>query len=669
MTVAPVTEHRSFCRICAAACGIVVTIDGATVTKVRGDKDHPVSRGYTCEKGRALPQWHHSPNRLDHPRVRGIEVTWDEVLSDLTMSMSEVIDSSGPDAIGLYLATGLAYDSAGQVATALWMGAMGSSSFYTAVTVDNAPVLVTAELVAGHPMLNPVWEPSVSKLLLLVGTNPIVSHGYGTTLADPVRRFREHQERGGKIWTIDPRRTESAALSDEYLATRPGSDVILLAALVRELLDDDPCQAALARSCRSEDLLRLSEAVQPFTLDAAAIATGCDRGSIDRLVADLRSAQGGLAIFCGTGITMSLDGVLAEWLRWVLLIMTDSLDVIGGMRFNRGVVNQLAPMTTRVARNDGPLSRPDLPRVVGQMPVAAMVDEIEAGRLRVLVVTGGNPLSAFPDPDRFRHAVSLLDALVVVDVVDSELAELATHVLPATGQLERADLTLAEQVSFRAGMQFTPAVLSPVADRRPVWWMLANLAEQCGRPMFGGAPLDLLSDDVILSGLLDHGPLDAGEVLAAGPHGLATAPDYGWVRPLMTPDGCWSVAPESFVSRLEQHRGPELGLVLVPRRESAWSNSVCFAGEGDESVIVMHPSDASALQIASGDWVAVSSDHGSMVATVTVDDMIRIGVLSVTHGHPGALTGTLTSDRDGVDPLTAMPRASGLPVRVSKLGK
>lgn len=668
MTGAPVTEHRSFCRICAAACGIVVTIDGATVTKVRGDKDHPVSRGYTCEKGRALPEWHHSPKRLNHPRVRGNEASWEDLFADLSATMSEVIESSGPDAIGLYLATGLAYDSAGQVATALWMGAMGSSSFYTAVTVDNAPVLVAAESIAGHPMLNPVWEPEESKLLLLVGTNPIVSHGYGTTLADPVRRFREHQSRGGKIWTIDPRRTESAALSDEHLATRPGSDVILLAALVRELFNNVHCQSALAQTCRSEDISRLFEAVQPFTLDTAVVATGCDRSLIDHLVADLQAAQGGLALFCGTGITMSTDGVLAEWLRWVLLIMTDSLDVVGGMRFNRGVVNRLAPQKNRGTTLVGPLSRPELSRVVGQMPVAAMVDEIESGRLRVLFVTGGNPLSAFPDPDRFRRAVSLLDALVVLDVVDSELTDIATHVLPATGQLERADLTLAEQVSYRAGMQFTPAVVPPESDRRPVWWMLGELAERCGHPMFGGAPLDLLSDDSILSGLLEHGPLDAGEVLTAGPHGVATTRDYGWVRPLMTPDGCWSVAPEPFVSRLAQHRGPEPGLVLVPRRESAWSNSVCFAGAGDEPVIVMHPNDASARQIAAGDWVAVSSDHGSMVAVVGLDDTIRPGVLSVTHGHPGAMTGTLTSNREGVDPLTAMPQASGLPVRVSKLG-
>ena len=638
------------------------------VLRVRGDRDHPISSGYTCEKGRALPQWHHSPMRLDRPSMRGRVVSWEELITDLSTLLTGVIDSTGPDGIGVYLATGLAYDSVGQVATALWLAAMGSSSFYTAVTVDNAPVLVAAEQVAGHPMLNPVWDPSVSQLVLLVGTNPIVSHGYGTTLADPVRRFREHQSRGGRIWTIDPRRTESAALSDEHLATRPGSDVILLAALVRALLDDERCRAALDESCRADEVERLIDAVEPFTIEHAVVATGCDRNSIERLIVDLRSAHGHLAVFCGTGITMSVDGVVAEWLRWVLLIMTDSLDVVGGMRFNRGVVNRLSGPTAAGPSLPGPASRPDLARVVGQLPVAGLVDEIEAGRLRVLVVTGGNPLSAFPDPERFRNAIALLDAFVVIDVMDSELTQLASHVLPASGQLERADLTLAEQVAFRSGMQFTSAVVPAVGDRRPVWWMLARLAESCGRPIFEGAPVEFLSDETIIRGLLGHGPLDADAVIDAGPHGVTSAPEYGWVRPLMTLDGCWSVAPEPFVSRLAQHRGPELGLVLIPRRESAWSNSVLFAGDGGDPVVRMHPDDAATRQIQDGDWVAVSSEHGSLVATVGHDPSVRPGSLSVTHGHPGAFTGTLTSSSEGVDPLTAMPRTSGLPVTIAKLG-
>ena len=135
----------------------------------------------------------------------------------------------GPDSVGLYLATGFAYDAAGQMAAPTWLAKLGSRSFYTAVTVDNAPVLVAAQLVTGHAMLNPVWDPASAGVLVLVGTNPVVSHGYGTTLPDPIGYLREYRERGGRVWVIDPRRTETAAHADEHLAVRPGRDVALLA--------------------------------------------------------------------------------------------------------------------------------------------------------------------------------------------------------------------------------------------------------------------------------------------------------------------------------------------------------------------------------------------------------------------------------------------------------
>src|SRR5215831_3418517 len=113
-------EQPSYCRICAAACGITVTVDGERVVRVRGDAEHPVSRGYTCSKGRSLADWHHDPSRLDRPRVRGREVAWDDALDDVAAVLRDTIDTTGPDAVALYLATGMAYDSAGQVATGMF---------------------------------------------------------------------------------------------------------------------------------------------------------------------------------------------------------------------------------------------------------------------------------------------------------------------------------------------------------------------------------------------------------------------------------------------------------------------------------------------------------------------------------------------------------------------
>ncbi len=431
------------------------------------------------------------------------------------------------------------------------MATLGSGAFYTAATVDNAPVLVAAELVAGNPMLNPVWEPGSAGLLLLVGSNPVVAHGYGTTLPDPVRHLRDHRAAGGRIWVLDPRRTESAALADRHLAVRPDADVEILAALAAGLLERGADEAELARWCDAADVDALRVALAPFTLARAAAVADVPEADMAELLEELRRCEGRLAAFCGTGTTMARDGVLVDWLRWVLLILTGSLDRPGGMRFNRGVVNRpRPPQADPPSAAPGPRTRPDLRRVAGQVPAVALADEIEGGEVRALIVTGGNPLTAFPEPARLRRALGSLDVLAVVDVADNELVEMATHVLPATGQLERADLSLAEHVALRSGIQYTAPVVPPVAERRPTWWIMASLGRRCGVDLLGGAAPDDLTDEVFLGGLLGHGPLDAATVLAAGAHGCDVDVEYGWVHDTLLPGGRWGIAPAVLLDRL-----------------------------------------------------------------------------------------------------------------------
>ena len=658
-------DRRSYCRICAAACGIVVTVDGERVVKVRGDAEHPVSHGYTCSKGRGLPEWHHGAGRLDHPRMGGLDTAWAPLLDDLAARLHTIVERDGPDAVAMYLATGLAYDAAGQVAASTWMSAKQSSSFYSAATVDNAPVLVAAELVAGNAMLNPVWDPTAPGVLLLVGTNPVVSHGYGTALPDPVRHLREYRGRGGRVWVLDPRRTETAALADEHLAVRPGSDVAVLAALATALLADG---IAPDEPCRADDVHALRTALARFSLSDAAAAAGVDPDDLARLARDLLGARGHLAVMCGTGTTMATDGILVEWLRWVLLILSGSLDRPGGMSFHRGSINRLRPpRSPRRPARPGPASRPELPRMAGQPPAVALTDEIEAGNVRALIVTGGNPLAAFPEPDRLRAALAGLDVLAVVDVATSELSELATHGLPSTGQLERADLSIAELTALRSGLQATAAVVPPCADRRPVWWMFGELGRRTGVDLLGGAAPDDLTDELYLAGILSRSRLDAAAVIAAGPHGVGVPVEHGWVRATMLPDGHWQLAPPALLERLAAHvvTRDAATLVLVPRREMAWSNSVRCAGTGAEAVVRLHPDDGREHGIDDGGVARVTSAHGEVHAPVVWDDHVRPGVVSMTHGRSDASPGRLTSTRIGVDPLTTMPHASGVPVTIT----
>ena len=660
-------DELSYCRICAAACGIVVTVEGDRVVRVRGDDDHPVSRGYTCSKGRGLPAWHHAPLRLDRPRLRGREVPWSELLAELAQRLEVIIGAKGPDAVALYLATGLAYDSAGQIAASQWLPSIGSRSFFTAVTVDNAPALVTAELVSGEPMLNPVWDPTRPGLAIFVGTNPVVSHGYGTALPDPIRHLRDYRAGGGRVWVLDPRRTETAAQADAYLPVRPGADVTVLAATANALLQRGADALGLREHCDAAEVASLRAALAGFTIERAAAAADVDPALLEQLVADVREHRGRIAMHCGTGVTMARDGILAEWLRWVILIASGSLDRRGGMHFHRGLVHRLRRRRLAPAAAPGAASRPELPRVVGQLPAVALVDEIEAGNIRALFVTGGNPLTAFPQPDRLEAALRQLDVLAVVDVADNALAAIATHVLPATGQLERADITLAELTALRSGLQATPPIVEPYADRRPVWWMFAKLERAMGRSKPGAVDPDDLSDDDYLRGVLAHSRVNADDVFAAGPRGIDTPVEYGWVHADLLPDGRWSIAPAVLLRRLAAYTDPApTPFVLAPRREMAWSNSVAYGPVTDAPVARVHPASIPAGEATGGEVVRFATDHGTVTAGIGSDPTLRPGVVSMTHGHGDANPGGLTSGHAAVDPLTAMPRVAGLEVRITR---
>ena len=670
-------EVRSYCRICAAACGIIVTVDGEQVKRVRGDPGHPVSRGYTCPKGRALPDWHHSADRLDHPRLRGAAATWEEVLDDLADTVLAATAHHGPDAVGAYLATGLAYDINGWLTAERLLRRLGTRERYTPVTVDNAPVLRAAELVTGTAELNTVWDSERSKLLLLFGTNPVVSHGYGTTLADPVTRLRDFRAQGGQVFVLDPRRTETAALADDHLALRPGTDHLVLALLVRELLADGADTAELAAHCDPADVARLAAAVEALDIERVATATGVTEDQLRSLLDAVRAA-GRVAAMCGTGVTMSRDGVVAEWLRWVLLIVTGSADAEGGMRFNQGWLFPLdeRPWPQRDANGDaaarpepGPASRPELRRWLGQYPCVALADEIERGPLRVLVVAGGNPLTALPDPARTREALARLDALVVLDVVRSELTEIATHVLPVTGQLERADVSMLENVSYANGTQYTPSVVRPGADRRPAWWVLGQLAIRLDMDVVGGLHPDSCDDDTLLRGIAagSRGGYDA--LVAAGPHGVTMPARYGWVHEKVLPAGRWQLAPTELVERLVALGVPdEHGLVLVPRRRVRSMNSARYTAAADvrrePPDVILNPADAAAAGIADGAGVTVESAHGALDGMARVESGARPGVVSCTHGALNTNAGNLTSPHSDVDPDTGMPRASGVPVTI-----
>jgi anaerobic selenocysteine-containing dehydrogenase len=667
-------ETRSFCRICNAMCGIVVRTRGAEVLDVRGDPEHPLSRGYTCPKGRALPAFHHHPRRLDTPSIEGSATSWGTVLDDIGRRLDAIRTEHGADAVGMYLASGSAFDANGRRAAERFLHAFGSRQRYTATTVDTPSKPLVAELVGGWSGLTPVWDHERSSLLVLVGSNPVVSHGHSNAIPDPVRRLREHRTRG-ELWVVDPRRTETAALADRHLRIRPGTDHVLLAHLVRELLAVGADRAYL--DAHADGVDALARVVESFDAERTAARTGLDPADIADLVDAVRR-HGRVSALTGTGCSMAPTANVTEWMLWALHVVTGSYDRPGGMWFNPGYLMQLD--TREWTPSDGtplpgPASRPELPRRFDEYPCSALTDEIETGNIRALLVVGGNPLTALPDETRLRAAFARLEALVAVDVVETATTALATHVLPAAGQLERADVPwLLDAYQLAVATQYTPAVVPPAAQRWPMWRIFAALGERLDVQVLPrGVDVATATDEQLVSSIAARSRGGSDAVFAARSGTAFSGAVFGWVRETVLPGGRFRIAPEPLVQQFAQceAQAGAHDLVLVPQRRLRMMNSqlrdvAAPGGRRERPGLAIHPDDAGPRGIVTGDVVeVVSGITGATLRVAAVcDDRIRPGVVSAPHGWHDANVGALTSAGSGVDPLTGMVWQSGVPVEV-----
>jgi anaerobic selenocysteine-containing dehydrogenase len=674
-------QTQTLCRSCSAACGIVVETDADRVLSVRGDPRNSRSEGYICPKGASLAAFHHSPDRLEEPICEGQTVDWEHCLGDLASRLSDVRARLGQDGIALYQGTGAVSDSLALPAIASFITGLETQQFYSAATVDVAPALRAAEMVCGFASPWPVWRPEdpASRFALLIGFNPALSHGYLTMLPNATERLRRFRDRGGEIWVMDPRRTRTSELADRHLAVRPGSDAVLLAWLIRELITQEPGSPSTPQSTDFErytsedDRAELGRVLSLLDRDRVLLETGLEAADLMDLVATIRKA-GRISVVAGTGVTLSRDALLTEWLRWVLLIVTGSLDREGGMWFNPGYLTRFEETSPDCAPPEGwlgvgPRSRPELPRILDQHPCVALVDEIEAGHVGALIVAGSSPLTAFPDPARLQAALRRLDVLAVIDIVRTPLSALASHVLPATGQLERADLVTETRTCY------APAVVAPVAGRRPMWWILEQLGSRLGVDLREGMDPAKDCDERRIRAMAAGGRESVDTWMAAGPEGCTPPLAYGWVRERALPEGRWRLQPPGLLERLAARlSGPfemeEDGeLLLICGRQLTRTNATAYMPlekSRDAPCLRMHPADAEVLGLREGEGGEIASGSGRLAAEIRLDASLRRGVVLLAHGWFDVNVAQLISSREPIDPLTGQPVMSGIPVRISR---
>jgi len=689
-----------------------VDVDTASnrVIEVRGVKEDPLFEGYTCIKGRQLPDQIHHPDRLRSAYRRTEDGGLEEVASGTAMDeiaekLVSIIERHGPNAVASYTGTGGYQNSVALASANAFHKGIGSTSVYTSVTIDQpAKGMVPATIGWWEAGFNNFRDADVS---MAIGYNPMVS-SYGSTGGlqgtNPYVTMRRAKERGLKLIVIDPRVTELASFADIHLQVRPGEDPTLLAGMLNVILseglhDQEFCEQWV------DGVGELMEAIAPFTLDY--VAERCQVPAADIEAAAHMFATGTKGTSgTGTGPNMAPNSMLTEHLATALNVVCGRVNREGD-ELESGLLLQpegprraqaIAPMNL----SRGPLHRfRNLRGFRGEMLTTLLPEEIlepGEGQVRALIVNGGNPAVAFPDQKLTMQALKEIELLVVIDHRMTASAEEADYVIAPRLSLERDDVPhLMDRWLTKPYTNYTDAVVEPEGDVLNEWEVFWGLARRMGTTMelAGGdlAAIDEPTDAVTLDHVYAKARFPFAQVRN---HRREVHPNYAYVVSAPDPEctARFDVGSTLMMGRLgdvrQQLTGAELidGYVegefpfrMVSRRLKATLNSMGpelpgLARKGTTNPAFMNPADLAELGVEAGDLIEISSTVGTINGVCEAAPDVKRGVISMAHSWGdgsleddrvrdiGVPTSRLTSTTACWDDLTGMAVLSAIPVKV-----
>ena len=482
-------EKITYCRICEPLCGMVATVEDGRVTKLRPDKQHPLSAGFACPKGIAMTEVQNDPDRILHPQRRLPDgsferVSWDQALAEIGERLGAIRDEHGGESVGWYMGNPGAFSYSHPLWVKGFIDGLGSQHYYTASSQDVSNRFAASSLLYGSPFLLPIPDLERTDLLLVVGANPLVSHG--SVMSAPRIKDQLHAitARGGRVVVVDPRRSETAR-EFEHVALHPDSDAWLLLSLLNVVFAEGLQDAAAIalRADGGDDLRRL---VEPHDPEATEARTGVGAERVRELARDLAAADGA-AIYGRTGSCLGRHGTLVSFLLDALALVTGNLDEVGGSMFGDPAIpfDRVAEAIGADSYGERRSRVGDLPEVLGAMPASLMAKEITTpgpGRMRALFVSAGNPVLSVPDGEELTAALGELDLCVAIDIYMSDTARHADYVLPATTFLEREDYPLPFLGLFtKPYINMTEAVVEPSGEARQEWEIVEEIASRVGR--------------------------------------------------------------------------------------------------------------------------------------------------------------------------------------------
>ncbi len=476
--------HPTACMLCSINCGLEVRIDGPTITRVRGDKAHPGSQGYTCEKGLRIDHYQNGPHRLTSPLRRRPdgsfeEIDWDTAIAEVAARFNDVIAEHGGEKILFYGGGGQGNHLGGGYGGST-RAALGITYTSNALAQEKTGEFWVDGQLFGRSRCHTTGDYERAEVAVFWGKNPWQSHGF-----PQARRVLKEiaNDPARTLIVVDPRRTESADLADIHLRPRPGGDADLLAALLAVLVDEH----LLADRWLADNANGVDEVV--LHLRSVDIAASCARAGIDesevrhaaRVIA---TATGGVSIYEDLGIQMAPHSTLNSYLEKLVMLLTGNFGVPGGMNLHSHFSPLLGGGGNRRQGDAEPRTPVTGHRLVtGLVPCNVIPDEIlgdHPDRFRAMLIESANPVHSLADSRRMREALRALDLVVVIDVALTETAREADYVLPAASQFEKWECTFFNLEFPHNVYHLRRPVFEPLAGTLPEYEIHTRLCRALG---------------------------------------------------------------------------------------------------------------------------------------------------------------------------------------------
>jgi anaerobic selenocysteine-containing dehydrogenase len=435
VVVAMTDWKQTACILCECNCGIEVELDERHLARIRGDKAHPASQGYTCNKAFRLDHYQNGRHRLTSPLRRRAdggfdEIDWDTAIREVADRFATVRDAHGGESIFYYGGGGQGNHLGGAYSGAL-LRALGARYRSSALAQEKmGEGYVDTHLYGGHTR----GDFEHSEVAVFVGKNPWQSQSFPRARVT-LREISRDPER--TLIVLDPVRTETAELADFHLRARPGTDAWCLAGLlgtiVQEGLGDGEFLAEHTHGAEA-----VLDALRDVRVAGCAAACGVDEELIRAAARRIGGAES-VATFEDLGIQQGPHSVLCSYLNKLLWLLTGNFGKPGAMHLH----SWMAPL----ARYDGREHRTPVTGALvigGLVPCNVIAEEIltdHPDRFRAMLIESSNPAHSLADSKRFREALDALELTVVIDVAMTETARHADYVLPAASQYEKWEAT------------------------------------------------------------------------------------------------------------------------------------------------------------------------------------------------------------------------------------